>query len=269
MTPALVVAGTLFWTQKTGTLSSARFFTILAIVTIVAEPISMFLAYLPRWAAGYACIKRIEEYLNQPEPGDPRQLIEGTSVNEKHALESNAQVGDGVAATPSGDAVRMENVTVSVDDAKPILQDVTLEIKSGQVTMIDGSVGAGKTTLLNAILGEMKPKTGTVALRSRSVAFAGQKPWLLNTTIRLNIVGEKAYNETLYRRIVFICDLDVDFKQLPDGDETLVGTGGSHLSGGQKQRIVSIAAIVLPPPPRNTNRFSSSQLRVRCTLKLS
>jgi ATP-binding cassette subfamily C (CFTR/MRP) protein 1 len=60
-----------------------------------------------------------------------------------------------------------------------------------------------------------------------------------NTSIRNNIIGYSEYNSELYKQAVYACDLQTDFSQLQDGDETLVGSKGIALSGGQKQRIVS------------------------------
>ena len=54
-----------------------------------------------------------------------------------------------------------------------------------------------------------------------------------------NILGYAALNVELYNRVVHACDLERDFEQLENGDQTVVGSKGLALSGGQKQRVVS------------------------------
>lgn len=137
-------------------------------------------------------------------------------------------------------SVRIQNAIVAYgENVDAVLRNVTALLKPSEITMLYGSVGCGKTTFLKTILGEVVLKNGSVTLATTSMAYAAQHPWLLNISIRLNIIGNKVYNQNLYQRIVFICALDIDFRQLPDGDQTLAGSGGANLSGGQKQRIVS------------------------------
>lgn len=205
---------------------------------MVTAPLATFLANLPDWSASFACLSRIQKYLAQAESTDKRIFMESTSVPAGSVDGAPGLRHRGPTPVPRL-AVKIENINVTMDLTGSILRNVTMYIRPGEITMIDGSVGCGKSTLLKLILGEMLFRSGTVELSSLSISYAGQKPWLLNTTIRLNIIGHKPYNHFLYEKVIFICDLQLDFDQLPDGDSTLVGSGGSHLSGGQKQRIVS------------------------------
>lgn len=226
---------------------------------MVADPLSTFLAYIPKWSSGFACLRRVEEYLTLPELEDPRIFVEAPAVPATNAGPSGGlrRRGEAPPPQPVQYAVQLRNVNVSMDLTGSILRNVTMMAKQGEVTMIDGPVGAGKTTLLNSILGELVIRNGSVTLTSRSVSFAGQKPWLLNTTIELNIIGHHVYNHELYQRVTLICDLQVDFELLPDGDQTVVGSGGVNLSGGQKQRIVRFFIPLIYPTDANTNLLQS------------
>ncbi|TQW12261.1 poly(A)-binding protein-dependent poly(A) ribonuclease [Cordyceps javanica] len=269
VTPAIVVAAALFWTRAAQTMSSARFYTILAVVTMIAQPLASFFASLPEWSAGFACLSRIQAYLTQDELKDPRRIGRASSTSSSIATDA---LGSGATsvALPVQYAIELSGVNVSMDLTGSILRDASIVIKSGEITMIHGSVGCGKSTLLKVMLGEMELRNGLALLRSPSIAFAGQRPWLLNTTIRLNIIGHKAYNHALYQKTIFICALGVDFESLPDGDQTIVGSGGCILSGGQMQRISIARAIyveadvtILDDPFSSLDRETSALVRIR------
>uniref|UniRef100_A0A674AA64 ATP-binding cassette, sub-family C (CFTR/MRP), member 8 n=1 Tax=Salmo trutta TaxID=8032 RepID=A0A674AA64_SALTR len=110
---------------------------------------------------------------------------------------------------------------------------------SGQLTMIVGQVGCGKSSLLLAALGEMQRVSGTVTwnMKRGSVAYASQKPWLLNATLVENITFEMPMIKPRYKAVIEACSLQPDIDILPQGDQTEIGERGIILSGGQRQRI--------------------------------
>jgi ATP-binding cassette subfamily C (CFTR/MRP) protein 1 len=105
--------------------------------------------------------------------------------------------------------------------------------------MICGPVGSGKSTLLKLLLGEMPFTSGSVATRFSRAAYCSQSPWSIWGTVQNNIVGISEWDKTWYDTIVSACALSADFEELPNGDQTHVGTRGSRLSGGQQMRVVS------------------------------
>lgn len=102
--------------------------------------------------------------------------------------------------------------------------------------MIVGPLGSGKSTLLKALLSETYKSSGTVEflLSTDEIAFCDQDPWLLNHSIRENILGVCSYRGDVYDRVIQACQLTEDFAGLPDGDST----AAIGLSRDQKQRIV-------------------------------
>ncbi|GLA66382.1 hypothetical protein AtubIFM55763_009068 [Aspergillus tubingensis] len=82
-----------------------------------------------------------------------------------------------------------------------------------------GPIGSGKTMLLETVLGE----TAT--------------PWLVDTSIRGNIVGPLDFQPDWYRHVLWLCCLTEEVQALPERDFTRIGGQGFMLSGGQKQRL--------------------------------
>ncbi|XP_076589290.1 ATP-binding cassette sub-family C member 8 isoform X2 [Chaetodon auriga] len=154
-------------------------------------------------------------------------------------------------------------------DGPPTLSNVDIKIPFGKLTMIVGQVGCGKSSLLLATLGEMQKVSGTVTwnsfpnlqsegdesptdrdaagdgdIRKRgAVAYASQKPWLLNATLVENITFEMPMIKPRYKAVIEACSLQPDIDILPQGDQTEIGERGINLSGGQKQRISVARAL--------------------------
>ncbi|GJJ75467.1 hypothetical protein EMPS_07825 [Entomortierella parvispora] len=128
------------------------------------------------------------------------------------------------------------------DSLGPVLHDVSFTVKRGSLTAVVGRVGQGKSSLAGALLGEMYKYSGSV-IAYGSLAYVAQSAWILNDTVRNNILFGHEYNKERYLQVIKACALISDFKMLVNGDQTLIGEKGINLSGGQRQRI-SIARAV-------------------------
>lgn len=121
-----------------------------------------------------------------------------------------------------------------------VLRDVNLSVHQSSLTLLVGPVASGKSSLLGGLLGETYLHSGSVWIEDvENVAYCDQDPWILNQSIRDNIIGFSEYEEGFYGTVIRACQLEEDFSQLPEGDMSLVGSQGISLSGGQKQRVVS------------------------------
>ena len=78
---------------------------------------------------------------------------------------------------------------------------------------------------------------------SGSVSYAQQNPWILNQTVRNNILFGEKQDEVRYYRTVKSCQLLKDFQVFEGGDLTQIGEKGSSLSGGQKARVSMARAV--------------------------
>lgn len=122
------------------------------------------------------------------------------------------------------------------------LKNINFKATKGELTCLVGRVGSGKTTFLRGLLGEMFVKEGTVEVRG-TLAYVAQDPWLVNGSIKDNILFGSRYDPEFYQKTIKACALEADLAVLPDGDETEIGERGVSLSGGQKARVSLARAV--------------------------
>ncbi|XP_014346313.1 ATP-binding cassette sub-family C member 5-like isoform X2 [Latimeria chalumnae] len=122
------------------------------------------------------------------------------------------------------------------------LCNINLNVEKGKLIGVCGSVGSGKSSLIYAILGQMALLEGSVAV-SGNFAYVAQQAWILNTSLRENILFGKEYEEEKYAEVLEACCLNTDISVLPHGDLTEIGEKGANLSGGQRQRISLARAL--------------------------
>jgi len=157
---------------------------------------------------------------------------------------------------------------------KPILENVSFNVKPGELCAIVGRVGSGKSTICSAVLNETVIDSGKIILKGR-VAYAAQSPWILNATLRDNILFGLPMDEEKYQRVLEASQLKYDLDLLENGDMTEIGERGINLSGGQKQRVsVARAAysdadtIILDDPLSALDPEVGGKLFDECVVKL-
>ncbi|CAN3358092.1 bile pigment transporter 1 [Diutina catenulata] len=123
------------------------------------------------------------------------------------------------------------------------LENVNFSARKGQLTCIVGRVGSGKSSMIKALLGQLPVKHAKKVAMNGSVAYAAQDPWIMNATVRENILFGHRFDKAYYDLTCEACQLGPDFAVLADGDRTTVGEKGISLSGGQKARIALARAV--------------------------
>ncbi|KAM0491705.1 hypothetical protein ACHAP8_010479 [Fusarium lateritium] len=219
VTPVVVILSAIYWSKSDGGLSVAEAFTSLSLVSLVTQPLVSVLVSLMQIAGVVAGCGRIQSFL---------------LLKEQDVM---------TAEVPENDlAMVIEDANFSTDEGNTLLTDINMRVVHGTINMIVGKVGGGKSSLLKAIIGENTPSQGIVK-REASVAYCDQVPWLRNTTIRKNIIGQSRVDEKWLAIVIRSCALEEDLAQLPQGQETVVGSRGVALSGGQKQRVALARAV--------------------------
>ncbi|KAF9360307.1 Multidrug resistance-associated protein 1 [Mortierella sp. AD094] len=158
------------------------------------------------------------------EPGEPLVLIRDGSF-------SWTKLGSG-----DDSADETQGLLSMPEESVATLQHISLSVQRDALVAVVGRVGQGKSSLLSAIIGEMYKSQGYVKTIGR-IAYVPQQAWILNATLRENILFGKEFDEERYHRIVYACGLEPDIEMLPAGDMTEIGERGINLSGGQKQRV--------------------------------
>jgi ATP-binding cassette subfamily C (CFTR/MRP) protein 1 len=130
------------------------------------------------------------------------------------------------------------------------LQDINCTIEAGSLVAVVGAVGTGKSSFLSAILGEMEPLHNSKVhiprpegVKDGYISYCAQTPWVVNATLRDNVLFGREYVEERYTEVVEACALLDDLVVLPAGDMTEIGERGINLSGGQKARVSLARAL--------------------------
>ncbi|KAK4099542.1 P-loop containing nucleoside triphosphate hydrolase protein [Parathielavia hyrcaniae] len=225
-------------------------FTAISLFMLLRYPLDQLGDMIAHVQESQVSIDRIEEFLSEEETEKFAQLgIDNVDDN-----------GSRVIGFRNATFVWGSKSTVAADGSMAFrLLDLDVDFKIGKLNVITGPTGSGKTSMLMALLGEMTIMKGRVYLpggRSRedvrpdpetglaeTCAYVAQQAWLVNASIKDNILFSAPFDEQRYRDVIVACALERDLEILDNGDETLVGEKGITLSGGQKQRISLARAV--------------------------
>jgi subfamily B ATP-binding cassette protein MsbA len=219
---------------------ASDFFTFVLSIVIIYPPIKALTRLHNQLHQARAASERVFVLLatknSMPEPAQPKML---------HASHAD---------------IEFQNLDFNYGE-KPVLHNINLTVKAGQLVALVGASGSGKTTLANLLLRFYDPtrgviKIGGVDLRDVStrdlrnqIAVVAQENILFNDTIRRNIeLGRLgATNDEIVAAAKHAYAYDF-ITQKPEGFDAVIGEKGVTLSGGQRQRL-AIARAVLKNAP--------------------
>ena len=282
-----------------GHMTPSVVFTSLTLIAIIRTPFTTLSDALATLAHARVALRRIASFLCKPDIDlsrigvleRPGVEVEGAQFDWGEAApHTNSQADDG-GQEKAGDSVSEVEVAKSetsaaateggVDKAalgtgtstapSPILTNVTFSAGRGELVLIIGPVGSGKSSLLCGLLGEVGMTAGRVAIGGK-LAYVPQTAFIINATLRDNILFGAPYDPILYRQCLTACALDDDVAMLPAGDLTEIGERGINISGGQKQRIsiaraayaVDSSVVLLDDPLSAVDAHVSDHLFHQC-----
>ena len=223
-----------------GELTTGELVGFVLLANTFVKPIERINTMVEMYPKGFAGFKRFNEEL-------ARKPAIVDSPNAKVAPHFNGNI-------------HYDNVSFEYDDGRPVLENINLEIKAGEMVAFVGPSGAGKTTLINLLPRFYDTTKGSISidgvnikdytlssLRSQ-IGTVQQDVFLFNGTIRENVLyGKLDASDEEVERAIEAAKLKEVIEEFPEGLETPIGERGVKLSGGQKQRL-SIARIFLKNP---------------------
>jgi ATP-binding cassette subfamily B multidrug efflux pump len=242
----LVMNGTLliilwfgFVEMQNGTATTGEIVAIINYVARIIISLSIFTFITIAFARGKASAGRIDEVLN----------IEQEKL--KPVTETYPEDGDLV----------LENVSFTYPGGTaPVLKDLSMTVKRGEMTAILGETGSGKSALLSLIPRLYEPDSGLVSIGGRNISqmnmdslrreigFVPQESHLFTGSILDNIRwGKKDATEEEAVDAARKAQIHETVAALPDGYHTMIGQKGVTLSGGQKQRLSIARALIRKP----------------------
>ncbi|HWJ88969.1 MAG TPA: ABC transporter ATP-binding protein [Pelagibacterium sp.] len=224
-----------------GEITYGAFVGFLLLINVLFRPIDKIISVIESYPKGIAGFKRFTELIDT-EP----DIVDSSDARKVSGLK--------------GDIV-FDQVQFSYAADRPILRDISLDIRAGETVALVGPSGAGKTTICSLLPRFYEIDSGAItidgidiramtqdSLRSQ-IGIVQQDVFMFGTSIRDNIAyGRLGATDEEIMDAARKAQFDSVLAQLPEGLDTMVGERGVKLSGGQKQRL-AIARIFLKNPP--------------------
>lgn len=214
-----------------------------------------FLLYLTLFYAPITGLANLLEQMQQALAGAERVI---------EVLDAPETVRDLPGAVPLENPrgeIRFENVSFSYTDGVPVLENVSFEVKPGEMVALVGPTGVGKSTIAQLVARFYDPQNGIIRIDGKdlrdielaslhhNVAAVFQDTFLFNGTIAENIAfARPECSRGEIEQAARIAHIHNDIAAMPDGYDTRVGERGAKLSGGQKQRIAIARAVLCQAP---------------------
>ncbi len=228
------------WQISMGRLTGTQFLGFVAGLALLIDPIVLITNNYSELKAGEASVDRVFELLQvQPQVCD---------------------APDAQPLPPLQGSVTFEQVSFAYLPGQPVLKNITVHVKPGEIIALVGSSGAGKSTLVSLIPRFYDPGQGriridgvdikTVTLQSlrQQIGIVPQEVILFSGTIASNIAyGQDPVDLAAVERAARIANAHDFIAALPGQYSTWVGERGVNLSGGQRQRIAIARAVLLQP----------------------
>jgi ABC-type multidrug transport system fused ATPase/permease subunit len=157
--------------------------------------------------------------------------------------------------------IKFENVHFAYHGERPVLQDISFEVKPGTTVALVGATGAGKSTVIDLLFRFHDPQKGRVLLGGRDIrsiplqflrsqmALVAQEAYLFYDTVEKNLLLGKP--DASYGELVWAAkaaNAHEFISALPQGYQTVIGERGVRLSGGERQRIAIARALLKGAP---------------------
>lgn len=157
-------------------------------------------------------------------------------------------VGLPIHLPEAGFVLQLEEVSFCFREGAPVLRNVDLSLREGEIVVLHGPSGNGKSSLLNLIAGVSQPTKGVVRVDRASIAYVPQEVALLDDSVRNNLLfGLSGKSDDELMAALATAQLAEFVAAKPFGLDTSIGDNGALFSGGQRQRLGLARAILRGP----------------------
>jgi ATP-binding cassette subfamily B multidrug efflux pump len=235
----------------TGTITVGQLQAFIRYIWQVNQPMSQITQLSSAIQSSIAAIHRVFEFLNEEEESKELEL---TKVNKE--VYGN---------------VSFENVEFSYTKGTPLLHDLNVKVKSGQMVAIVGPTGAGKTTLINLLMRFYDVTGGSIKIDGIDIrhmkrddlrakfGMVLQDTWLFNGTIKENIAyGKDGATEEEIINAAKIANVHHFITTLPEGYNMVLNEEANNISQGEKQLLTISRSILCDPPIMILDEATSS-----------
>ncbi|MGA5409730.1 ABC transporter ATP-binding protein [Streptomyces lavendulocolor] len=256
---ALVVS---VWLHARGQLTTGTAFAALSYAMLLRRPLLALTARFQELEGAIVSVGRLAELVRERDGHD------GPPGPPPGARPPGAG-GPPAPALPPKDArpwrdgpldLRFEGVFFHYDPGEPVLTDVSFHLRPGERLGVVGRTGSGKSTVVRLLFGLHRPVRGTItvggreirppdvpALRGR-VALITQEVHVFHATLRDNLAFfDRSVGDSRILDALGQAGLDGWLRQLPDGLDTVLGSGARGMSAGEEQ-LVALARAFLRDP---------------------
>ncbi|MFA6137309.1 MAG: ABC transporter ATP-binding protein [Sulfurimonas sp.] len=250
-------------------LSIGMMFAMFGYIWFIMTPVQDILSIQYSYSSAMSALKRVNKILTlqTEKTGNKILIAQHSKSTSSHPLTAHVDIS-------------LKNLYFSYMDGKNILEDISIDIKSGSKIALIGASGSGKTTLAQVISGFYEKQSGSLSYNNiamedldksslrENIFLVLQMPILFNSTLRFNItMGDESISDEEILKALAIAQLGEMIESMENGLNTIVGRHGIRLSGGQRQRL-SIARMIIADPCVVIFDESTSALDVHTEAKL-
>lgn len=224
-----------------GAMTTGALVAFLLYLFQIIMPITSFAMFFTQLQKAKGATERIIEILNQP-PEETRK---------------------GIVLDIANKSVRFVHVSFSYDEEEPVLKDISLEARPGEMVAFAGPSGGGKTTMFGLLERFYEPTEGEIYIGNIPIRDLSMESWrsqigyvsqdspMMAGTIRDNLCygleNAEAISDDQLWKVAEMAYADQFIKEFPQGLKTEIGERGVRLSGGQRQRIAIARAFLRDP----------------------
>ena len=216
-------------------------FTFLQLITLMTNPLMAIPVMISEFFSNLISITRLQKFLFTPEHDYTKFEDRNLYLNENLLVKFDKATFGVINTTDLPEHHQLDTSSSSdssIEETTPLISDISFSIKKGEFVAILGQTGSGKSCLINSIMNNftlLSNKNSVIV--NGTVSYDPQQAWVMNDTIKNNILFFNEMDIEKYNKVIKVCQLLTDLETFPKKDENIISSSGGNLSGGQRARV--------------------------------